>query len=184
MMMENMETPPITRDFTESGELDLAQSYSKIGEVSAVEKKFAAAIEYLSWAETILSELTITEPRHDGYRYSLANNYARLGAAREGVKDLTAAIESYQKAIEKHTELRKRDEKDNMSIRAIAVAAQDAGRIYNELGETNQALVFYRRSLEMFALLEQKGSLGEYDRNGFETSRKAVEKLTRQIGAK
>lgn len=155
---------------------DLAQSNSKLGELSAVEKKYPAAVDYLSKAETILSDLTRAEPKHEGYKYSLANNYARLAAAQEGAGNFPRAIENYEKAIAKHEELYRGDTKNNMGVRAIAVAEQDLGRVYEKLKQPQKALDFYRKSVETFALLEQKGALGDYDKKIFENSKKAVEK--------
>ena len=127
-----------------------------------------------------MNELTLAEPKHDGYRYSLANNYARIASAQEGVNAPGRAIEYYQKAMAKHLELRLRDEKDNMPIRAMAVAAQDIARVYEKIRKNDEALEYYRKSVEMFTLLEQKGGIGEYDRKNFETSRKAVERLEKK----
>jgi tetratricopeptide (TPR) repeat protein len=159
---------------------DVAQSYSKLGELSSIQKKYGEAIDYLSKAETILTELTLAEPKHDGYKYTLANNYARLGAAQEGNHEPLKAIENYQKAITEHLELRQKSEQDNMPVRAIAIAAQDIGRIYEEQQNKVQALNYYKQSVEMFVLLEQKGGLGEYDKKNFELSNKAVQRMEKK----
>ncbi len=156
---------------------DLAQSYSKLGELSALEKKPAEAIEYLSKAEVILRELTVAEPKHEGYKYSLANNYARLASALEGKGDFQSSLENTQKAIAQHEELYRGDPKNNMSVRAVAVATQDLGRVYEKTKNTEKALDSYRKSVEMFSLLEQKGVLGDYDKKNFEVSKKAIERL-------
>jgi eukaryotic-like serine/threonine-protein kinase len=156
---------------------DLAQSYSKLGELAAYQKKYAEAADYLSRAETILTDLTRAEPKHEGYKYSLANNYARLAAAQEGAGNIQSAIENFEKAVAEHEELYRGDTKNNMSIRAIAVAEQDLGRVYEKLRQPQKALDFYRKSVEMFTLLEQKNALGDYDRKNLEAVKKAVEKL-------
>jgi eukaryotic-like serine/threonine-protein kinase len=156
---------------------DLAQSYSKLGELAAYQKKYAEAADYLSRAEAILTDLTRAEPKHEGYKYSLANNYARLAAAQEGAGNIQSAIENFEKAVAEHEELYRGDTKNNMSIRAIAVAEQDLGRVYEKLRQPQKALDFYRKSVEMFTLLEQKNALGDYDRKNLEAVKKAVEKL-------
>lgn len=156
---------------------DLAQSYSKLGEVSVFEKKFPEAVEYLKKAETILLELTAAESTHEGYKYSLANNYGRLAAAQTGAKDFQNAIENYQKAIAQHQELYQADSNNNMGIRAIAIAQQDLGKVFEEIKQAENAQNSYQKSVEWFTLLEKKGALGEYDKKNFETLKKAVEHL-------
>lgn len=156
---------------------DLAQSYSKLGELSSVEKKYGDAVNYLSKAEALLAELSKAEPRHEGYRYSLANNFARLAAAQEGAGDLQSALANYQKAVENHEELFRGDINNNMSVRAIAVAQQDLGRVYEKLHQPENARIFYAQSVASFTVLEQKGALGDYDKKTFENSRRAVQRL-------
>ena len=171
----------ITKETVEKDKLnylakhDLAQSYSKLGEVSVFEKKFPEAVEYLKKAETILLELTVAEPTHEGYKYSLANNYGRLAAAQTGAKDFQNAIENYQKSIAQHQELYQADSNNNMGIRAIAIAQQDLGKVFEEMKQSENARNSFQKSVEWFTLLEQKGALGEYDKKNFETLKKAVE---------
>lgn len=171
----------ITKETVEKDKLnylakhDLAQSYSKLGEVSVFEKKFPEAVEYLKKAETILLELTVAEPTHEGYKYSLANNYGRLAAAQTGAKDFQSAIENYQKAITQHQELYQADSNNNMGIRAIAIAQQDLGKVFEEMKQSENARNSYQKSVEWFTLLEQKDALGEYDKKNFETLKKVVE---------
>lgn len=159
---------------------DLAQSYSKIGEVLSMEKNFNQAISYLTKSEKLLTELTTSEPKHEGYKFTLANNYARLATSQEGINNFSEAIKIYEKAIDKHEELRLLDQKNNMSIRAIAVLYQDLGRIYEKQSDINQSIKNYQKSVEMFTTLEQKGALGDYDKTNFENSRKAVERLQKK----
>ncbi len=158
---------------------DLAQCYSKLGELDAFEKKYSNAVEHLRQAESILTDLTAAEPRHEGYRYSLANNFARMGAAWEGVGNLASAVESYEKAIAAHNELVRGDPNNNMSIRAIAVAQQDLGRINERLRQYEKARSFYQESVETFSSLEQKGAIGDYDRKNYDASVQAVRRLSR-----
>lgn len=158
---------------------DLAQCYSKLGELDAFEKKNSNAVEHLRQAESILTDLTAAEPRHEGYRYSLANNFARMGAAWEGVGNLASAVESYEKAIAAHNELVRGDPNNNMSIRAIAVAQQDLGRINERLRQYDKARSFYQKSVETFSSLEQKGAIGDYDRKNYDASVQAVRRLSR-----
>jgi tetratricopeptide (TPR) repeat protein len=156
---------------------DLAQSYSKLGEVSVFQKQFSEAVGFLKKAETILLELTVAEPRHEGYKYSLANNYARLAAAQTGALKFQDAITNYQKAIFRHQELYQADSNNNMGIRAMAIAQQDSATVFEKMKDPARAFSAYQKSVEMFDLLEQKGALGEYDKKSFETSRKALERL-------
>lgn len=156
---------------------DLAQSYSKLGEVFQIEKKYDYAIEYLGKAGVILNELMLAEPKHDGYKFSLANNYARIAAVQAGKGDLKNAVENFQKTIEKHEDLRKLDEANIMSIRAIAVAAQDLADVFEKLNQPDKALKSFQKSVEMFSLLEQRKGMGEYDKQFFEKSLKAIERL-------
>lgn len=160
---------------------DLAQSYSKLGEVSIYEKKFPEAVEYLKKAETILLELTIAEPKHEGYKYSLANNYARLASAETGASDFQNAVENYQKAIARHEELYHADSNNNMSVRAIAIAQQDLGKAFEAMKQVENSRNSYQKSVEWFTLLEQKGALGEYDKKNFDDSKNAVEQLKSQV---
>jgi non-specific serine/threonine protein kinase/serine/threonine-protein kinase len=159
---------------------DLAQSYSKIGEVLQFEKKYAEAVDYLHQAEKILTEISVADPRHDGYKFSLANNYARLAAAQEGKQDFQNAVRNYQKCIEQQERLYQTDLNNNMPIRAIAVAAQDLGKVFEKLQQSENARHFYRKSVEWFALLEQKGAISDYDRKNFENSRLALERLLKK----
>ncbi len=159
---------------------DLAQCYSKIGELDTIEKQYPAAVEHLRQAESLLKELTAAEPKHEGYKYSLANNYARLGSAWEGAGDLGKAIESDQKAITAHEDLFHGDPNNNMSLRAIAVLEQDLGRIHERRRQFERARSYYQESVATFASLEQKGALGDYDRKSYEATRQAVERLTKE----
>jgi hypothetical protein len=67
-----------------------------------------------------------------------------------------------------------------MPIRAIAVAAQDLGKVFEKLQQSENARHFYRKSVEWFALLEQKGAISDYDRKSFENSRLALERLLKK----
>lgn len=156
---------------------DLAQSYSKIGEVYQMEKKFEKAIDVLNKAGKILTELTLSEPKHDGYKYSLANNFARIAAVQAGKGETQNAIENYQKAIAGHEELRGLDAANLMPIRAIATAAQDLADLFVKLGQKDKALENYQKSVEMFSLLNERKGLSDYDRQFFERSQKEVQKL-------
>ncbi len=159
---------------------NLAQSYSKLGEAFAIEKRFAEAISPLNQAKIILDEITTAEPKHQGYKYALANNYARLAAAQEGAGEFQKAIENYQKAIENHHEILQADATDNMPIRALAIASQDVGQVFEKTKNPEKALLAYQQSLEMFSLLEKKGALGNYDKKNFEASKKALERLQKK----
>ncbi len=164
-------------DFNYQAKYDLAQSYSKLGELSAFEKKSAEAVEFLSKAQLRLNELVAAEPNHLGYKFSFANNYARLASALETKGDYANAIENYEKAIAKHFELSQSDPNDSMSVRAIAIAEQDCGRVYQKLKMPEKSVTAYQKSVEWFNLLEQKGGMSEYDKKNFLISRKAVEEL-------
>jgi tetratricopeptide (TPR) repeat protein len=156
---------------------DLAQSYSKLGEIYQIEKNYAPALEFLNKAGEILTEISLSEPKHDGYKFSLANNFARIAAVQAGKGEFQKAVENYQKAIAGHEELRALDKVNVMPIRAIAVASQDLADLFVKLGQNNKALENYQKSVEMFTALDERKGLSNYDKQFFEKSQKAVENL-------
>ena len=166
--------------FNYLAKFDLAQGYSKLGEILSMEKRYPEAVANITLAEKILIELTVSDPKHEGYQFSLANTYARLATAQEGEKDYLKAVKTYQKSIQKHEELRLLDPKNNMSIRAIAITTQDLGKVFEIIKNPTEAINSYQKSVETFRLLEQNNALSQYDKKYFETVKKSLEELQKK----
>lgn len=153
---------------------DSALSYSKLGEVSIFQKKFDDSINYLLKAKEIIDELISKETKHDGYRFSLANNYSRISTAQEGKGDFQNAFKNAENAYNQYQTLYQADPNNNMNIRAMALVNQDLGRISEKSKQQKNALVYYQKSVELFDLLKQKNAMGDYDNKTLETSKKAL----------
>lgn len=159
---------------------DLAQSYSKLGERSSFEKKTEEAIDYLYQAQKILIGLVESEPKHNGYKFTLAGNYVRVAGAMEKKGDFQTALENVLKALDQHQLLYQRDPNDILNVRAIATDNQDIGRIYEKMKEPAKSLNYYQQSVEWFEFLKHKGGMGDYDKKTLETSEAEIEKLKRR----
>ena len=156
---------------------DLALTYSKLGEVLTFLKKPKESLEFLLEGKKIFEKLLSKEEKHDGYRFSLAVNYSRISTVQEEIRDFPNAIKFAENANEQFQTLSEADADNNMCIRAMAVVNQDLGRIYEKLKQNKNALVNYRKSVELFNLLKQKNAMGDYDNKTLETSEKAIIRL-------
>lgn len=153
---------------------DLAQNYSKLGEVSVLQNKYDESIDYLVQSRKILEELKSVEPKHEGYRFALATCYSRISTTQEKKNDLQNALKNAEISNEQLQTLHLADPINNMTIRAMALVNQDLGRISEKIKQPKNALVYYQKSIELFNLLKQKGAMGDYDNKTLETSQKAL----------
>jgi eukaryotic-like serine/threonine-protein kinase len=105
--------------------------------------------EYLRKALATDEAVLAISPDDTAVQYEHARDLINLGSTLGGQdRDLSAALECYEKALKIDQELRQRSP-DTRYVRGVAVAYSHIGQTYDRLGDFARSLDNYRRGLEV-----------------------------------
>lgn len=144
--------------------LNLAKSFSRLGNEAVLVGKLTFAMENLRKSESILRELTEKEPKNVAYQRDFGRLYIRLGDLSRKRKDFGLALANYKSSVEFFEKVSRLDERSTLARRDTAQSLRNVAEMEVELGRTNDADATYRKALSILKELESQNALGEADK--------------------